>query len=45
MSPALGRRGKGGTTRRATSAALRGAGRWPSDPDLIRRCRRHPPRL
>ncbi|OWA00287.1 hypothetical protein B9W62_39095 [Streptomyces sp. CS113] len=34
-----------GTTRRATSAALHGAGRWPSYPDLIRRCRRHPPCL
>ncbi|KAA0932033.1 hypothetical protein FGF04_24715 [Streptomyces apricus] len=37
--------GTGGTTKRTTPAALPRAGRWPSDPDLIRRCRLHPPRL
>ncbi|MYS32092.1 hypothetical protein GTW38_35320 [Streptomyces sp. SID7804] len=45
QTSAPGRRGKGGTTKRATSAALLGAGRWPSDPGLTRRCRLHPPRL
>ncbi|RSS46722.1 hypothetical protein EF902_11360 [Streptomyces sp. WAC05858] len=45
QTSALGRRGKRGTTRRTTSAALLSAGRWPSDPDLTRRCRLHPPRL
>ncbi|AEY85634.1 hypothetical protein SHJG_0357 [Streptomyces hygroscopicus subsp. jinggangensis 5008] len=34
-----------GTTERTTSAALLSTGRWPSDPDLTRRCRLHPPRL
>ncbi|TWV53653.1 hypothetical protein FRZ03_09115 [Streptomyces misionensis] len=34
-----------GTTKRTTSAAPLSTGRWPSDPDLTRRCRRHPPRL
>ncbi|CAK7286065.1 Flagellar motor rotation protein MotB [Streptomyces misionensis JCM 4497] len=34
-----------GTTKPTTSAALLSTGRWPSGPDLTRRCRRHPPRL
>lgn len=45
MRSALGRRGEIGTTKRTTSAALLSTGRWPSGPDLTRRCRRHPPRL